>query len=100
MAAEGVGRLGGRGFSLATKEAPVPHSEAARSIHSHSILVVLEHLHDQFSFVPLRWVTTCLILDEDTVTATKGGKAVGVLVPACSAECLSMGSGLLHLVEL
>ena len=95
-----MGLLGGRGFSRATKEAPVPRSEAARSIHSHGILVVLEHLYDQSSFVPLRWVTACLILDEDSVTATKGGKAVGVLVPACSAESLSMGSGLLPLVEL
>ena len=40
---------------------------------------VWEHLHDCPGHVQLRWVAAGLVLDEDCITATKGGQAVGVL---------------------
>ena len=56
--------------------------------------MVLEHLHDHSSFVQLRRVPSCLVLDQDMVTTTKGGEAAGVLVPSGSSKGLSLLQGL------
>ncbi len=80
----------GRLRVVTSEVSPVAHGQAARSVHPDGVLVVLEHFHDRPCLVPLRWVAAGLILNEDRVTATKGGQAVGVLIPSGSSQYLSL----------
>ena len=51
--------------------------------------MVLQHFNDRAGLVPLRWVTSSLILDHDCVTATEWGQALGVFVPSGTAGGLA-----------
>ena len=66
---------------VAPKVASVSGSESARPVCTYGILVVLQYLHDCAGFVPLCWVAAS-ILDHDSITTTKGGQALRVLIPS------------------
>ena len=65
--------------------ASVSGSESARPVCTYGVLMVLQYLHDCARFVPLCLVAASLILDQDSITTTKGGQALRVLVPSATA---------------
>ena len=76
---------------VAPKVVSVSGSESARSVCTYGVLVILQYLHDCARLVPLRWVVASLILDHDSVTTTKGGQALRVLVPSGTASDSLLG---------
>ena len=70
---------------VAPEVASVSGSESARPVCTYGILVVLQYLHDCVRLVPLCRVAASLILDHDSITTTKGGQALRVLVPSGTA---------------
>ena len=54
------------------KKFPITEGDPPRSIDPNDVLVVLSNLDYSPSSVPLEWVGSCLILNADIVTNSKG----------------------------
>lgn len=85
-------RIGRGGERIKSPEvSSVPCREPSRAVGPYCVLVILQYFHDRARLVPLRWVTSSLVLDHDCVTTTEWGQALGVFVPSGTAGDLASG---------
>ena len=72
------------------KKFPVTEGDPSRPINPNNVLVILPNLDYSPGSVPLEWMWSCLILNADMVSNSKGKESFGVLSPTF---CISHVAG-------